>query len=81
MAVILSKKRLCLFLDGRRDWAAVAVEVVPACLVPRTSRMGEMGCRGRRSGATAEKRCIGFPMGVRDGPSVWEARIRGGEYM
>ena len=43
--------------------------------------MGEMGCRGRRSGATAEKRCLGFPMGVRDGPSVWEARIRGGGYM
>ena len=45
MALILSKERLCLFLDGRWDWAAVAVEVAPACLVPRTSRMGEMGCR------------------------------------
>ena len=32
MAVILSKERLCLFLDGRWDWAAVAVEVAPACV-------------------------------------------------
>ena len=61
MALILSKERLCLFLDGRWDWAAVAVEVAPACLVPRTSRMGEMGCRGRRSGATGRNVADGGP--------------------
>ena len=50
-----------------------------AGLVPKTSRMGEIGCRGRRSEATVEKRCLGFRVGVRDGLRGWESPVRGGE--
>ena len=54
--------------------------VVPfAGLVPKTSRMGEIGCRGRRSEATAEKRCLGFRVGVRDGLRGEKSSARGGE--
>ena len=40
--------------------------VPSAGLVPKKSRMGEIGW-DRRSEATAEKRCFGFRFGVRDG--------------
>ena len=55
------------------------VVVATAGLAPKTSRMGEIGCRGRRSEATAEKRCLGFRVGVRDGLRGWESSVRGGE--
>ena len=50
-----------------------------AGLVPKTSRMGEIGCLGRRSEATAEKRCLGFRFGVRDGLRGEKFSARGGE--
>ena len=49
-----------------------------AGLVPKASRMGEIGCRGRRSEATAEKRCLGFRVGVRDGLRGRKSSARGG---
>ena len=50
-----------------------------ADLVPKTSRMGEIGFRGRRSEATAENRFLGFRVGVRDGLRGWDSPVRGGE--
>ena len=57
---------------------AASVGMPPAGLVPKTSRMGEIGCLGRRSDATAEKRCLGFRFGVRDGLRGEKSSARGG---
>ena len=48
-----------------------------AGLVPKSSRMGEIGCRGRRSEETAKKRCLGFRVGIRDELSGWESPFLG----
>ena len=47
---------------------------------PKISCMGEVGCRDCRSEATAEKRCLGLRVGVRDRLRGWKSPISGGEY-
>ena len=51
--------------------------VPSAGLVPKKSRMGEIGW-DRRSEATAEKRCLGSRFGVRDGLRGEKSSSRGG---
>ena len=49
--------------------------MVTAGLVPQTSRMGEIGCRGRRSEATARSVALGSGLGSVTGCVVGSPRL------